>query len=91
MGLEQQLARSDASCAFQLSPFDGPEGDSVDPLSSSSSNGQTDAQVLARMLQEQLDAINNEIRSRLELRTCCSVELCGTQVPRMTSFLIALL
>lgn len=58
----QQHIGSDASCAFQLSPLDDPRVEGVRPLSPGVGNSQTDAQVLAQMLQEQLDVINNEIR-----------------------------
>lgn len=62
VALGQQHVGSDASCAFQPSPLDDPQVEGVHPLSPGIGNSQTDAQVLAQMLQEQLDVINNEIR-----------------------------
>lgn len=76
--LQQAHVLANVQHAFDASDNEGALTDdesifgAVDMLSP---NGQTDAQTLARMLQEQLDAINNEIRSAVLCisNDCCNV------------------
>ena len=62
--LQQAHALANVQQAFDVNSC--PDGDDAESLFSSadimSPSGHTDAQTLAMMLQEQLDAINNEIR-----------------------------
>jgi len=61
--LQQARVIENVQHAFDTSDTEGSEGnESFGTFELMSPSGHTDAQTLALMLQEQLDAINNEIR-----------------------------